>query len=1015
MSIKRITSFIAASIIFTSLLSAQSVNNFDYKKRTASNKILQDIDKSINGQKINHLADADERMKIVKDKGEIKVQQKVVYCKMTGQPIWTEINNAWEGGDFSVSQIDQISRKQLEQLNSLVPDYQLQDQAELLEFTTDEQGIHHIKMKQQVNGLDVYASEWMMHYYPDGKAILNGRFQPNPASTLPTTPLVTLNSVLNTAIEDVKRHVAYGYSELDDSWKEKLSYMTIPYKLLYYVPESDLGNYQLAYHVTVRPNVIERYEYFIDAISGEILHHHDHTCTVGDATATAKDLLNANRTIHTFDSGNQFYMVDVSRNMFDGQETNPEPGDGVIVTLDMQNSSPAFPNSSDITDSDNNWNNPKAVSAQYNGAESYLYFIETFNRSSINGNGGDIVAYINVADDNGGGLDNAFWNGKYIFYGNGKVAFDTPLAAGLDVAGHEMSHGVIQATANLVYENQPGALNESFADIFGAMIDRDDWKIGEEIVNPQVFKTGTMRDMQNPNNGGNKFGDTGWQPDHMNEFYSGFEDNGGVHINSGIQNHAYYLFADAIGKDDAEQIFYRTLLNLTKSSKFIDSRLASIQAAKDLFPSKGNYVSELQDAWAAVGVGDGSPTNTDKEIPENQGDEFILSIDVNQNDENTFYLSDTNGENFLPISTTAPNRPPSVTDDGSKIYFVGTDNHVHEIDISGSQAVQKVVSQNAEWHNVAVSKAGERLAIIANDASPEIFIWSFPLQELVKYDLYNPTFSEGITEGSVQYADAVEWDLSDQYVIYDASNLIENNTGDDYSFFDVGIIRIWHGGEQKWWDGDIEKIITGLEPGEQIGNATFSKNDQNVIAFDYLYTENGNTQNFIYAANLETGDIGLIFENKIIGNPDYSVDDSKMIFNAWDDNGDNIIAVIPLASNRIQASGNASGLIGQAIWGRWFAVGERELPTSQESPQLTYDNQVYPNPFSDRVMIDWSSDWQGDIKVQWMNLQGQLIFEQQTQAQSPEELMIPEGLSPGHYFLHLIGEEKTETHQLVHQ
>ena len=89
-------------------------------------------------------------------------------------------------------------------------------------------------------------------------------------------------------------------------------------------------------------------------------------------------------------------------------------------------------------------------------------------------------------------MDNAFWNGYEMFYGNGIEAFNSPLAKALDVAGHEMSHGVIQNTANLEYISQSGALNESFADIFGAMIDRDDWKMGEDelISNGKtLFKT----------------------------------------------------------------------------------------------------------------------------------------------------------------------------------------------------------------------------------------------------------------------------------------------------------------------------------------------------------------------------------------------------------------------------------------------------------------------------------------------------------------------------------------------
>lgn len=91
-------------------------------------------------------------------------------------------------------------------------------------------------------------------------------------------------------------------------------------------------------------------------------------------------------------------------------------------------------------------------------------------------------------------MGNAFWNGQAMFYGNGDNAFQ-PLAKGLDVAGHEMTHGVVEGTANLEYQGKSGALNQSFADIFGVMIDRDDWKIGEDVVKTSAFPSGALRSM----------------------------------------------------------------------------------------------------------------------------------------------------------------------------------------------------------------------------------------------------------------------------------------------------------------------------------------------------------------------------------------------------------------------------------------------------------------------------------------------------------------------------------------
>ncbi len=145
-------------------------------------------------------------------------------------------------------------------------------------------------------------------------------------------------------------------------------------------------------------------------------------------------------------------------------------------------------------------------------------------------------------------MDNAFWSGTFIAYGDGAEAFD-PLAEGLDVAAHEMSHGVIQHTVNLEYRNQSGALNESMADVFGVMVDRGDWRLGEDVVRSrQFFASGALRDMADPHNGVSQ-GRNGWQPAHMDEFRDLplSADNGGVHLNSGIPNRACFLIAEAIG------------------------------------------------------------------------------------------------------------------------------------------------------------------------------------------------------------------------------------------------------------------------------------------------------------------------------------------------------------------------------------------------------------------------------------------------------------------------------------
>ena len=268
----------------------------------------------------------------------------------------------------------------------------------------------------------------------------------------------------------------------------------------------------------------------------------------GKQVANSLDLLDLTRTINTYQVGTKYYLIDASRTMYQAaSSTMPNKPIGVIQTLDFRNTNdgPAY----FISSTNNTWSDKKGVSAHYNSGKTYEYYLQTHGRNSINGQGGNIKSFINVTED-GVQMDNAYWNGEAMFYGNGKDYF-AALPKALDVAGHEISHGVIQNTANLDYEGEAGAMNESFADIFGAMIDRDDWHMGEDIIiNKTYFPTGFLRDLSNPHNGGTSSNSPSWQPNHYNERYKGTEDNGGVHINSGIPNYAFYLFASnaAVGE-----------------------------------------------------------------------------------------------------------------------------------------------------------------------------------------------------------------------------------------------------------------------------------------------------------------------------------------------------------------------------------------------------------------------------------------------------------------------------------
>ena len=212
----------------------------------------------------------------------------------------------------------------------------------------------------------------------------------------------------------------------------------------------------------------------------------------------------------------------------------------------------------------------------------YDYYETTHDRLSYDGLGGMLRSTVHYGID----YNNAFWNGEQMTYGDGMVA--------LDVVAHELTHGVIETTANLKYEFQSGAMNESFADIFGVMVDRDDWLMGEDLAPDVLGGREAIRDMADPE----RFG----HPSHTDDWVTTCNDNRGVHTNSGIFNKAYYNIATSLDKGRAERIFYRALVTyLHASSSLRDGRAAAIQAAVDLY-GDGQEKQAVEEGFDAVGI-----------------------------------------------------------------------------------------------------------------------------------------------------------------------------------------------------------------------------------------------------------------------------------------------------------------------------------------------------------------------------------------------------------------------------
>ena len=243
--------------------------------------------------------------------------------------------------------------------------------------------------------------------------------------------------------------------------------------------------------------------------------------------------------------------------------------------------------------------------------DTWDFFFEVFARDSIDQNGMTLDAVVHYEQD----FDNAFWNGEQMVFGDGSGLF-TRLTKSLSVCGHELGHGVIQFDGPLVYQTQSGALNESIADCFGAMVDQykqgqtadaASWLIGAEILGEDV--TGrALRDMANP---GTAFEDDVLgkdpQPGHMDDYVETSADRGGVHINSGIPNRAFHTLATTLGGhswEHAGRILYATLGHprLRANTSFRRFARLNLHVARTLYGVGSEQVDAVMTAWTTVGV-----------------------------------------------------------------------------------------------------------------------------------------------------------------------------------------------------------------------------------------------------------------------------------------------------------------------------------------------------------------------------------------------------------------------------
>jgi thermolysin len=483
--------------------------------------------------------------------------------------------------------------------------FKMKDAAAELSLTrseVDHLSMTHVRLQQVVHGVPVAGAELAAHYDDKGRLTSIDANYIAGINDLDLEPKISAKVAHDVVVADIlatTKSVDETKLSSNDGKLVVLARSGLPAALAFeYTVRAVYGD-EPAIWVTK-----------VDAKTGEILERYNNLQTI---EATGAGVLGDAKTFQVAQTGGQYAMTDTSRGVtistFDagGQQIGPSQGATQVT-------------STTLSSWDTGVGRGAAVDAHTYAGVVFDYYKKVHARNAIDGAGTPMLSTAHF----GQAYENAFWDGTGMSYGDGGSLFK-PLSAGLDVVAHEFTHGVTESTSALVYQGQSGALNESVSDIFGVFIehslkpdDTKNWLMGESIA-----KTSTgLRDFKAPANG--------QQPANMKSYVNTQQDNGGVHINSGIPNNAAFLMTMGgtnptsgtvvkfgIGWEKSEKVWYRANTKyFLSTTNFAQAAQAVMQSAKDLALTD-NELNIVDCAWKATGVVQGtcSPIVDPKALP----------------------------------------------------------------------------------------------------------------------------------------------------------------------------------------------------------------------------------------------------------------------------------------------------------------------------------------------------------------------------------------------------------------
>ena len=793
----------------------------------------------------------------------------------------------------------------------------LQDKAKLLQIadpttetslvseTQDDLGYTQVRFCQRFSGLEVYPADLMVQLNPKGDvSLMMGSYIPTPAEVL-TQPAV----VAETALSAARTHVnAAANTAVHEQ------------ALVVYAPKK--AQPRLAYKIELETSMLQDWVVLVDAQNGSILNASNRVCSAV-ATGSGVDDGGNTRPLKLWKhTDNKFYMTNTSKFMFDAANSSPpflNNTKGGIVILDAQNGQSDDPNLKvkySLSGSSTSGWRKDAVSAAFNLDRVYDFYKLRFNRNSINAKGGTLTGIVNF------NFFNAYWNpsAEAMFFGN-----QDRFAYAFDVVAHEMSHGVTTNTSNLEYNGESGALNESFSDIMGEGCEGyyNANKL-PDYLSGTLLLSDLKRDFINPGN--RKFAGTRGYPSRMSQFVTVNDpdpivatnvqnDSGGVHVNSSIINHTFWVLASGlnpgVGHKDALSIFYRGFTTkLQRNSQFLDCRRGCVAAAKELFGNGSTQAAKTAAAFDAVEIFDGGNTNPDP--PPTGGTTGVDSTLFTFYYNGSLYLGrkeaaqgDGQFGNFLGTNFAASYKRLSVAGDGTQAVFVTSLYDLGFVNTATGAATTLGIP--GQVFSAAISANGRKIGLVFRDVTGEalntIFVYDAITGEEKNYALVAPVIDGGGTD-TVLYADALDFSVDGRYLYYDAVNRLKFTNGqtvDTWSIFGI--------------DSKNGQTYSLLNPQADVdvGNPAIGQSHTNLLTFEI---ESSQGVGAVLTYDLATGEVvndvttAGGFDVPGVSYPGYTGGDTALIYTNYSFDGFGFpvsyLERLPLDSDGINPAGKAT-------------------------------------------------------------------------------------------------------------